>query len=373
MVLKVAQITTVHSANDVRIFHKECKSLANAGYDVDLAAPNATDECVGNVRIVSIKKHSARWLRFFSGSLQAFKIAMKNNARVCHFHDPELIPTGVLLALMGKKVIYDVHEDVPRQILSKEWIPHCLRLPLSKCVEFVEWVASRFFYTAIVAATDTIAVRFPREKTITVQNFPMLDEQAVTSNLPYTKRQNNVAYIGGITRNRGALENIKAFDYIKHSDARLLLAGTFMDDGLESQCRALDSWEYVDYQGFISREGVWALLENTRVGLVVLHPLDNYIDALPIKLFEYMAAGVPVIASDFPLWRRIVSQADCGLLVNPLVPEEIGEAIDWLLDNPESAERMGQNGKNAVRMKYNWSQEEQKLLSLYETFPTHSV
>jgi glycosyltransferase involved in cell wall biosynthesis len=201
----------------------------------------------------------------------------------------------------------------------------------------------------------------------------MLDEQAVTSNLPYTKRQNNVAYIGGITRNRGALENIKAFDHIKHSDARLLLAGTFMDDGLESQCRALDSWEYVDYQGFISREDVWALLENTRVGLVVLHPLDNYIDALPIKLFEYMAAGVPVIASDFPLWRRIVSQADCGLLVNPLVPEEIGEAIDWLLDNPESAERMGQNGKNAVRMKYNWSQEEQKLLSLYETFSAHSV
>lgn len=364
---KVAQITSVHPATDVRIFHKECKSLANAGYEVVLVAPNSTEENMGDIRILPIKKHNARWLRFFSGSFQAFKIVYKNNVRVCHFHDPELIPLGMLLAIMGKHVIYDVHEDVPRQILSKYWIPIWLRLPLSKCIEFIEWFASRFFYTAIVAATDTIAARFPKAKTTTVQNFPMLDEQSTALRSPYRGRSNNVAYVGGITRNRGVLENINAFDHIKHIDARFLLAGIFMDEGLERQCNDLDSWKHVDYRGFLSREGVWNLLNNARVGLVVLRPLPNYVDALPIKLFEYMAAGIPVIASDFPLWRKIVDQSDCGLLVDPLKPEEIATAIDWLLDNPERAERMGENGKRAAQILYNWAQEEKKLLSLYES------
>jgi glycosyltransferase involved in cell wall biosynthesis len=83
-------------------------------------------------------------------------------------------------------------------------------------------------------------------------------------------------------------------------------------------------------------------------------------------MFEYMSAGVPVIASNFPLWREIVEGNDCGLCVNPLQPKEIAEAVDFLVANPERAKAMGRNGQRAVREKYNWGNEEMKLLSLYK-------
>ena len=116
----------------------------------------------------------------------------------------------------------------------------------------------------------------------------------------------------------------------------------------------------------MSRGGVKELLNSARAGLVLLHPRINYVDALPIKLFEYMAVGIPVIASDFPLWRTIVDGANCGILVDPMKPEQIAKAIDWLLDNPREARKMGERGRRAVLERYNWSLEEKKLIELYD-------
>ena len=118
--------------------------------------------------------------------------------------------------------------------------------------------------------------------------------------------------------------------------------------------------------GPVLHEKVSELLAQARVGVATLHPDPNYLGSLPTKLFEYMAAGLPVVASNFPLWKEIVEGNKCGLTVNPLDPEEIAHAIEYLINHPDEARRMGENGRQAVLEKYNWETEGKKLLALYE-------
>ena len=101
---------------------------------------------------------------------------------------------------------------------------------------------------------------------------------------------------------------------------------------------------------------------------VLFHPAKNHVDACPNKLFEYMTARIPVIASDFPQWREMIEGVGCGLVVNPLVPIAIAEAIRWLLTHSEQAEAMGQRGRDAVLSSYRWECEADKLLGIYQTW-----
>lgn len=363
--MNVFHLTSVHSPSDTRIFLKECRSLARAKYEVSLVAPYEQDELMECIQIIAIPKSRNRFLRMWNTPWQVCRKAVAGKVDICHFHDPELIPVGILLRLCGKKVIYDVHEDLPRDILSKTWIPKVLRYPVSWFASFVEWISARLFFSAIVAATPTIAKRFPGQKTLTVQNYPIHDEWVTDNAAPYSVRPKNVLYIGAIARIRGIVENISAFDYVTNKDVRFILAGSFNDSQLESECKELNGWKVVEFRGWLEREELNQVLMTSRIGLVLLHPAIFYIDAYPVKLFEYMSAGLPVIASDFPLWREIVTGAECGLLVDPMDLRKIALAIDWLLDHPEEAEQMGANGRRAVLERYNWSNEEKKLLELY--------
>jgi glycosyltransferase involved in cell wall biosynthesis len=147
---------------------------------------------------------------------------------------------------------------------------------------------------------------------------------------------------------------------------RLELAGDYSPESLKAELQALSGWALVTFHGYVDQLQLTNLLCNVRAGLVVLHPTLCYPDAYPIKMFEYMAAGLPVIASDFPIWREIIEGAHCGLLVNPLDIKAIANAMQWILDHPAEAETMGKNGKEAVRLKYNWQSESGKLVDLYE-------
>ncbi|WP_245675900.1 glycosyltransferase family 4 protein [Halofilum ochraceum] len=282
-----------------------------------------------------------------------------------HFHDPELIPPCLILSLLGYRVIYDVHEDVPRQILAKAWLPRPLRRPVGWLFAGVEWVAGRVF-TGVVAATPLIARRFPAGKIAVVQNFPILSELAPAEAIPYARRPPDFVYVGAIEAIRGAREMVRALVHLPESGgARLQLAGAIRPDALEAEMRADAAWSRVVFHGWAGRAKIADLLGGARAGLVVLHPEGGYPDAYPVKMFEYMACGLPVIASDFPLWRRIIDEARCGLLVDPLDPKAIASAMQWILDHPEEAERMGERGRAAVEERYNWGHEGEKLLDFY--------
>ncbi len=361
----VAHLTSVHPPYDRRIC-VQCASLAAAGWRVSLIAQEGRFPVPG-VEHVTIPVQPSRLRRTLISSWHVFRRAQKSGAQICHFHDPELLPVGVLLRLLGRKVIYDVHEDMPLQILNKPWLSPWLRRPLAQAGALTEWLATRLLFSAVVAATPPIARRFAKRSTVTVQNFPEIETSENKADAPpLADRTDCAVYIGVLDANRGILEIVRAIGLSQKAKAKLVLGGKFSGDGFEEECRALPSWPRVEFRGWLDRGQVETALAEAKVGLVTLRPIPNYIESYPTKLFEYMAAGVPVVASDFPLWRSIVEGAGCGLLVNPLNPKEIAEAIDWLIDHPEEAAKMGANGQRAARETYNWQSEANKLRALYD-------
>jgi glycosyltransferase involved in cell wall biosynthesis len=294
---------------------------------------------------------------------QVLEKALEIDADIYHFHDPELLKIVKKLKRKGKKVIYDVHEDLPRQILAKHWIPIVFRKAISFVTEKYE---NRRGSTCdgIVAATPFIRDRFLKvnTNTIDVNNYPILKELLLDYDYN-SKVEDEICYVGGITRVRGIIELINSLDGL---NVRLLLAGTFLEDGLREECRKMNSWNKIEELGFLNRDEVKEVYLRSKLGLVTLHPIINYLDSLPVKMFEYMAAGLPVIASDFPFWKSIVEDNNCGLCVDPLDSKALADGIMFLLNNPEEAKVMGENGKKMVKEKYNWTIEEVKLLSFYK-------
>jgi len=362
--VRVCHLTSVHPANDVRIFEKECLSLAAAGYDVHLVAPAAESGRVRGITIAAVPPARGRIARALVTTARVVTRALSIRARVYHFHDPELIPAGILLRVLGKHVLYDVHEDVAADILDKAYLPRWTRRALARIVDVGERLAARGL-SGVVAATPAIARRFPAARSVVVQNFPLPSEVAPTDGPAYGRRLPVVAYVGLINELRGVDEMVRAVGMLTHQRVRLVLAGPFDPPALEARLRALDGWRQVDYRGVLPRAGVRQAFAEARLGLVLFHPRPNHVESQPNKLFEYMAAGLPVVASRFPLWQQIVEGTGCGLVVDPLDPRAIAAAIQWLLEHSAEAEAMGARGREAVRDRFNWAGEEATLLECY--------
>lgn len=364
--MKVAHLTTVHPRGDARIFAKECMSL-HSRYDVCLIVADGlgTDQISG-VNIHDLGKPRGRLGRLTTTALKAAAKVRELEIDLVHFHDSELIPTALWLRARGIRVIYDVHEDLPRDILIKEWIPKTLRRPVSAIATSIEVIANRYF-DGIIGATPLITDRFTIVKTALVRNFPLVQEFQVSTDYKGSiTGAGSVAYIGTLSEARGVIEAVQAIERV--DDVTLILAGKFNTASLERQVRSLSGWQSVDYRGFVSREDVTKILKKSQVGLCTLLPTITHLDSYPVKLFEYMAAGLPVIVSDFPLWRGLIEKYDCALFVDPLSPDEIAKAISWVLTHPERAEAMGRNGRKAIETEFNWQTEAEKLLAFYNRF-----
>jgi len=368
----VCHLTSVHPPFDARIFLKECRTLARSGYEVFLVVPCHEAVEREGISVVPVKVPRNRVLRILTTTFGVLALALKTKAEIYHFHDPELIPHGLILKLFGKKVVYDVHEDVPQDILTKDWLPKPIRPAISAVANFAEFVAATCF-DCVVPATPSIAKRFPRSKQRMVRNFPLATEFTCNS-AAYSNRSNIITYIGNLTRIRGIKEIVDAVVYSKPElNARVCLAGSFDNHEFENELRSLPGWQQVEYRGFLNRSDVRDLLSQTRIGIVLFHPGPNHDEALPNKLFEYMSAGIPIIASDFLLWRKIITDAGCGIVVNPHDPKQVGDAISTLLQDTGLAERMGRAGMAAVKEQYNWEAEAQHLLAAYSDLTSRHV
>ncbi len=152
----------------------------------------------------------------------------------------------------------------------------------------------------------------------------------------------------------------------RHLNARLKIAGIFSPVDLENEARKSPGWDRIDFLGWQAHEDAMAMLKEARVGIVLFHPIPNHMEAQPNKLFEYMSVGLPVVTSNFPLWRRVIEETQCGLVADPLNPKAIADAIQWLFEHPVEAEEMGKRGQQAIREQYNWDAEARKLLKFYE-------
>jgi glycosyltransferase involved in cell wall biosynthesis len=363
----VAVLSSVHPAFDSRIFFKQCRSLARAGYEVELIVPHEASQMRDGVRILGLPVPASRTQRMFRTPFQVYRAALRSGATVCHFHDPELIPIGLLLKLRGRHVIYDVHDNLASDILGhKPYIPALARWPLSIGARIFERLAALIF-DRVVAATPAIAAGFAKHNTTLVQNYPILAPGELADD-DYERRPPWALFAGMISAARGIREMIEAVALVRGAGSmRLKVAGTFSPASLLQEMSALPGWRNLDFLGQQSREQVDRLMTQCRLGLVLYHPDRSHDQAQPNKLFEYMSMGLPVIASNFPLWRDIVEKTGSGLVVDPLDPHAIAVAIERLLANPREARTMGRNGWEAVRTMFNWDVEAAKLLSLYRT------
>ncbi len=367
---KVCILTSVHPAFDTRIFHKQAKTLVKEGYAVTLIAQHDKDEIADGVRIVALPKPRNRFERMFLGAWRVLAKGISEKADIYHFHDPELLPVGVLLKLVTKaKVVYDVHENVKRDITTKSWLPKPARKPLSMIYRLTERL-NLSVIDQVIIAEDSYIKDYQRYSNILVlRNYPLLsyigEHPGVRTSRP------TLVYLGGISKARGALELVRSIKLLKPRYENILLAlvGQIYLTSLEEEIRELlqqfDLQDNICLAGQVKHEEIYDILLRCHLGMAVLHPTPNYIESLPTKLFEYMAAGLPVIASDFPVWKEIVEGNNCGLTVNALDPGEIARAVEYLLEHPEEASKMGGNGRKAVTEKYNWEAESQKLIAVY--------
>lgn len=361
----VVHLTSAHSRYDIRIFRKQCRALAGRGFRVSLiVADGKGDELTDDgIAIYDVGHLEGRLNRIFRSTRRVLAKALELDANLYHLHDPELLPAGARLRRRKKAVIFDSHEDVPKQMLGKPYLnPLALRTIATIYAIYEAWVVRSL--SAVIGATPAITDKFERlaKRTENVNNFPELGE--LESQLPWTDKSAEICYVGGIARIRGIIPLVKAL-LETESETRLNLVGEFSEVDTEAEAKASNGWSDVNALGFLDRHGVRDVMARSVAGVVTFAPLPNHIDAQPNKMFEYMSAGIPVIASDFPLWRQIIVGSECGLCVDPEDPQAIARAIDILVKDRALAQRYGENGKRAVEEIYNWAREEPKLVNLY--------
>jgi glycosyltransferase involved in cell wall biosynthesis len=364
---KVCHLTSVHPRNDVRVFHKECISLASAGYDTTLVvADGLGNQFINGVSISDVGVPSNRISRIFITTLKVLKVGKQKNADVYHFHDPELFIVGAILSFSGKKVVFDVHENIVEQIKDKSWLPKVLRFFASILFKIFNFLATRFF--AIVIAEKSYEKIYGKHKSkfpvTTIFNYPNLE--SLKEFRSFQRKGSEFFYIGGVSNQRGLDVILAACSILKNKgyDFKVHLVGGIMDeDELNKYPDIQDNVFVYGRKDFF--EG-YMLSKKCVAGLALLKPIGNYIQSYPTKIFEYMSIGLPVITSDFDLYKKIVLSNNVGVCVDPTSPEDIASEMIYFIDSKHDVTLFGKNGVKAIKQRYSWRIEEKKLLNLYD-------
>lgn len=369
MAVEIVHISLVHQRIDIRIFSKQCVSLQQSGIGnvAFLIADDNGDDVVLGVRIIDVGKPiGGRASRAFNGSVRIWKKFRSIQSDIVHLHDPELLPLGLLLKLKGKIVIYDMHENLPKEILTKPYLNKFIKKPLSFLLK--EFQSFLFRFIPVVFAENSYPKDFKWvKKSAIVLNFPLVDE--MKKRVPVKKREQfTVGYLGGISVERGALMQLNVVEELRSEglDIATLFIGPVAEDVLRSEIyERATSKGWAIFTGRVKPEIGWAKIAECHLGFAILEPSPNFIESYPTKLFEYMILGLPCVVSDFPLYRRIVDESECGLLLDPLDKDKIKASVRWIMNNPQRAVEMGIRGNACVTEKYSWNSEFQKLEKLY--------
>lgn len=360
---KICHISTVHQAFDGRIFHKQCVSLSNAGFDVCLIVTHNKTETIKGVKIIGLPQSNNRLTRILIKPWLAFFKALATKSKIFHFHDPELMFVGVMLSLLGKKVIFDSHENVSNQIESKAWLGNLFfRKVIKNIYIFIEKFCILFF-KKVVSVTPEIVSFLSTKKGVLIRNYPIIS--LINGNESTGFRSNpdklTFIYVGGLTKIRGIYEISKAINEMANENVELILLGSWESETYKAKCLIND--DVIKYLGSKPLSEVYPIMRTADVGFVILYPEKNYLNSLPIKAFEYMACGLPMIMSNFPYW---VNEFDsCSKFVDPNSSDEIKASINWMINNLEDRLKMGVIGKKAVNERYSWEMESKTLISMY--------
>ena len=359
----IAHLTSVHARFDTRIFHKMCTSLATSGHELSLVvADGKSDELVDGVQIYDVGASVGRRNRILTAPTRVLAKALELNADIYHLHDPELLPIGLKLKRSGKRVVFDSHEDVPRQMLSKPYLNQPMRFAIAQGLRGYEaWVCRQL--DGVIAATPFIRDKFLKinSNCVDINNFPILGELLTGSG--WDVKQSEVCYVGGIAQIRGIVEIVEAMEHVR-SSALLNLAGSFGDASLGCRLQKKPGWQRVNPLGHLDRPGVRDVFSRSIAGLVTLHPVINYIDALPVKMFEYMSSGRPIIASKLEAIEEILTDGKTAILARPGDPHDLAQAISKALADSRRAELIGAEAKRVGRQ-FSWGNRVKGIMSRF--------
>jgi len=368
---KVLVLTTVHGRKDTRIFFKEILSLKKVYSDITFVVPdeNSTPFVEDGINIIPLPKARTKKERLVDNQKRAWEIIKKVNPDIVHFHDPELIFLGFLIKKrLNKKVVFDIHENVPASFKDNLWIPSFIK----PVIPFIYRTLEKFLindFDALIIAEKSYRKTYG-EKPVEILNYPVLPEK--TSNEKNFAEPFNMVYVGGIWERRGAFKMLELLSRLLESgiDVNLLLAGPFVPASLENKITAYidrnNLKERVKIYGKVPLDKVYDILNSSHLGLSLMKDIGNYKESLSTKIFEYMAHSIPYIVSDFPIYHEYTEKENTGVTVDYENDNEIFEETRELLSSPELMKEIGQSGLRAVKEKWNWNLEEQKLLSLYQ-------
>jgi glycosyltransferase involved in cell wall biosynthesis len=360
-------MSSVHRTFDNRIFNKQLSGLSDLGHDVWFVTPHEKNETVNGVKICNVPIPGNRFLRMTQTTLLIAVKAWKLHADIYQIHDPELLLVAQILRLLGKQVVYDMHENLPKAIRNKLWIHPVLRPIIANFFRFAERILINtipVLFAETSYKTDYPWIRQSR----TVLNFPLVGN---LSNLKPKKRPKfTISYIGAVHEERGAIIVLDALKILEKQGLSLNYecVGPFSNSLLlkmNSRVQELKNCK-VTFRGFMPASEGMVLISECHIGLAVLKPIGNYIDSYPSKVFEYMALGLPVITSHFPLYKSIVEANKCGLTIDPENPQALANAIQRLFEDHNLYESMVDAGRIAAQTKYNWQTQLEVIINFYE-------
>lgn len=368
--VRVCHISTVHVANDARIFYRQCCELVRTGYEVHLVINCEESGIKHGVHMHKCPRPKNRLTRILFTPWAALRLALKTNSTIYHYHDPELMFMGFVLRwVFRKKVVYDVHESVARHIMTKRWLPKCTRKIIALAYTAIEKILKHG--QAIILANEYSVPDYDKSVYL-VRNYPLLDESLLEQSKNTTKEPTvpMLIYVGGVWRSRGAMIYVELAGKLAEQgqDFRMMIIGPYDEkfgQELFARIRALNLEDKVAIPGRIDNKEAMVYVSKATLGLSLLFPDPNYTICLASKILEYMMFGVPVLASDFDHWRKYVEGEQTGVMVDPCDLDQIVGACEQMLSNRTELEAMGNRGKAAVRDKYNWSSEFAVLLKCY--------
>jgi glycosyltransferase involved in cell wall biosynthesis len=359
---RICHFTSVHPWHDIRIYKKMCVSLAESGFELILIAPNAEEGIHEGVQVISVPAETgSRFKRVLNTAKQVYLKALEVDADLYHFHDPELLPFGKKLAKYGKKVVYDSHEDVPSDILYKDWIkPSLLRKLVSKVYNFYE-KRTICKLAGIISVSAPITAKFKHPLTATIKNYPLVEKIAQNAGTKSTG-QLKLNYSGGLSQIRGIKELVQAVEYMK-TDVSLVITGAWQAENYRIECEALNGWKKVDYRGLVSLEENYKIISQCHIGVVNLLPIGNNLNSLPIKTYEYFACGLVVQMSDLDFWKE--EFGDYAFYHDPYRPKELAKKLDYLAENRDQFEKWAESGKNFIIKERSWKSQHELLVAFY--------
>jgi O-antigen ligase/glycosyltransferase involved in cell wall biosynthesis len=358
---RLAICTSVHPSVDARVVYREGRMLA-AEFDTTLYlfedGPDSEVASTASGRALAVRRRGApasRLRRFLSGG-RLLRTALADEPDMLLIHDPELLPWLATVSHEGLVTAYDAHEDYPAMVLDKAWIPKVLRRAVAWMTDVTERTLSRGL-SRIVVADPYLVERFEGRRTppVLVRNHAPLD--LFDTGPPARERPHVVAYVGGITAVRGSAAMLEAFRLARETvtDAEFVLVGPVQDSsvsGLPDGARMT---------GRLSYDRIGEHLVTARAGFAIWADTPKNRHNVPSKVFDYMAAGVPFITSDFPNIREACGSRG-GLFFGPEDTRGMADALVRLFTEDAYADALQADALTAVRERYSFHEDGQRLI-----------